>query len=139
MKDLTYNVRVYKTYVYDGRKAKTYTVRWKLDQNMRSQVFQRSAQAETYRGELQAAARKGEAFSLTTGEPVSWGRSKRADMTWYEFVCKYVDLKWKDASAKYRQDIARAMVAATPPMITGQAPATDLDVMPSQVVQPGDG
>jgi integrase len=31
----------------------------------------------------------------------------------------YVDMKWKQASAKYRKDIARAMTAATPAMLTG--------------------
>lgn len=126
--DITYNVRVYKTYVYTGKQGNTYTVRWKLDQATRSKVFPRSAQAESYRSELQTAARKGEAFSLTTGEPVAWGRRKQADMSWYDFACRYVDMKWKNASAKYRQDIARAMVAATPPMIVGRAPCTDLEL-----------
>ena len=37
-------------------------------------------------------------------------------------------MKWKAASAKYRQDIARAMVAATPPLIVGRPPATDLEL-----------
>jgi integrase len=129
MKDLTYDVRVYKTYVYAGKKGNTYTVRWRLDrEDMLSKVFKRSAQAEVYRSELHAAARKGEAFSKITGEPVSWARTKRAELSWYEFVCKYVDLKWKDASAKYRQDIARAMVAATPPMLIGRPPGTDQEM-----------
>jgi len=127
-RDITYDVRVYKTYVYKGKRGSTYTVRWKLDREMRNKVFQRSAQAETYRGELQTAARRGEAFNRDTGEPVAWGRRKRADVSWYEFVCRYVDMKWKDASAKYRQDIARAMVAATPPMIVSRPPAPDIEI-----------
>jgi integrase len=127
-RDLTFNVRIYKTYVYKGKRRSTYTVRWKLDDHMRRQVFSKSAQAEAFRSDLQVAARKGEAFSLTSGEPVSWGRAKRGNVTWYDFACMYVDVKWKAASAKYRQDIARALVAATPPLITGHAPASDLQL-----------
>ena len=39
-------------------------------------------------------------------------------MTWYEFACAYADMKWKAASAKYRNNIARALRAATPAMLT---------------------
>jgi hypothetical protein len=126
--DITYDVRVYKTYVYSGARGKTYTVRWKLDQDMRSKVFRRTAQAEAFRAEIQSAVRRGEAFSRSTGEPLTWGRKKRTEVTWHAFVCMYVEMKWKNASAKYRQDIARAMVAATPPMILGRPPATDLQM-----------
>lgn len=38
--------------------------------------------------------------------------------SWYQFACRYVDMKWKQASAKYRKDIARALTAATPAMLT---------------------
>ena len=37
-------------------------------------------------------------------------------------------MKWSAASAKYRRDIARALVAATPPLIVGPPPATDLEL-----------
>lgn len=69
--------------------------------------------------------KKGEAFSLVTGEPVSWARSEQPNLSWYDFACQYVDMKWKAASAKYRQDVARALVAATPPLVVGRPPATD--------------
>ena len=49
--------------------------------------------------------------------PVRTERAKD-DTTWYEFACMYVDMKWKLASAKYRKDIARALTAATPAMLT---------------------
>ncbi|WP_182883275.1 tyrosine-type recombinase/integrase [Microbispora sp. H10949] len=115
MKDITYDVRVYKTEVYKGQKATTYYVRWKAGK-VRRKPFRNAAQADTFRGELQSAARKGEAFSLLTGEPVSWQRAGVLEMSWYDFACKFVDMKWKGAAAKYRQDIARALTAATPAM-----------------------
>ena len=127
-RELTFNVRIYKTYVYKGKRGNTYTVRWKVEDDTRSKVFSRAAQAEAYRSELHAAARKGEAFSQSSGEPVSWGRARRTNVSWYDFACLYVDMKWKAASAKYRQDIARALVAATPPLILGRSPASDLQL-----------
>ena len=77
----------------------------------------KAAQADSFRSALMTAARKGEAFSLGTGRPTAWERTK-AVTTWYEFACAYVDMKWKLASAKYRKDIARALTAATPAMLT---------------------
>ena len=128
MADTTYHVRVYKIYVYKGQRGNTYTVRWKLDDKVFSRVFPRAAQAEAFRAEIQTAARNGEAFDVASGEPISWIRARRAAVRWYEFVCQYVDMKWKSASAKYRQDIARAMVAATPPLIVGKPPATECEL-----------
>ncbi|MEU0517364.1 integrase [Streptosporangium sp. NPDC006007] len=117
MKDITYDVRVYKTEIYNGAKVTTYTVRWKTAGKPWKRPFRKAAQADTFRGELQAAARKGEAFSLATGEPVSWSRADRPEMSWYGFAIAYVDMKWKRASAGYRRDIARALTAATPAML----------------------
>ena len=123
--DLTFEVRVYKTSVYEGERGNTYRVRWKVDRDVHRKVFKLAAQAEAFRSELVSASRKGEAFSRQTGNPVSWARAERAQVTWYDFACNYVDMKWKRASAKYRQDIARALVAATPPLILGKSPMDD--------------
>jgi len=122
MKDITYDVRVYKTEVYKGKKVNSYYVRWKVGGEVHRRSFRNAAQADTYRGELQSAARKGEAFARATGEPVSWQRTENVNISWYDFACQYVDMKWKPAAAKYRQDIARALVAATPPLIEGDQP-----------------
>jgi integrase len=128
MKDITYDVRIYTTEVVHGKRSNRHRVRWKVDDKVWRRYFHTAAQAESFRSELQIAARKGEAFSLASGEPVSWARSKQPKISWYDFVCQYVDMKWRSASAKYRRDIARAMVAATPPLIVGRPPATDLEL-----------
>ncbi|GIH81199.1 tyrosine-type recombinase/integrase [Planobispora longispora] len=117
MKDITYDVRIYKTEVYKGARVTTHTVRWKTAGKSWKRPFRNAAQADTFRGELQAAARKGEAFSLITGEPVSWNRAEKTETSWYDFTVAYVDMKWKRASAGYRRDIARALTAATPAML----------------------
>jgi integrase len=113
----TYDVRVYRTEVYKGSEVTTYWVRWKVGARLRKEAFRKAAQADSFRSALMTAARKGEAFSLGTGRPTAWERAKD-DTTWYEFACRYVDMKWKLASAKYRKDIARALTAATPAMLT---------------------
>jgi integrase len=117
MSDISYDVRVYTTRIYRGAKVVTYTVRWKVGSREWPESFRHSAQAESFRSKLLTAAREGEAFSITTGRPVSWGRTA-SEMSWYDFACAYTDVKWKSASAKYRKDIARALTAATPAMIT---------------------
>jgi integrase len=114
--DRTYEVRVYRTEVYKGSRVTTYKVRWKVSGKLWKEGFRTAAQADSFRSSLMVAARKGEAFSLDTGRPVAWERSKTA-ISWYEFACRYVDMKWKSASAKYRKDIARALTAASPALL----------------------
>jgi len=113
----TYDARVYKTEVYKGSEVTTYKVRWKVGARLWKEGFRTAAQADSFRSALLTAARKGEAFSLVTGRPVAWERA-RPETSWYEFACAYTDLKWKQASAKYRKDIARALTSATPAMLT---------------------
>jgi len=116
MQNLTYDVRIYKTEVYKGKRVTTYTVRWKVGPRAWKESFRNKAQAESFLAELRSATRKGEAFNLKTGRPVSWQRTE-GDMTWYDFACAFVDMKWTTASAKYRHDIAYALTKATPALL----------------------
>ena len=56
-----------------------------------TEPFRNTAQADSFRSELLAAARKGEAFSTVTGRPMSWKRVS-SEMTWYDFACAYTDM-----------------------------------------------
>ncbi|WP_219459948.1 tyrosine-type recombinase/integrase [Nonomuraea rhizosphaerae] len=122
MKDITYSVRVYAIEARRNKDGKvtSYRVAWQIVRKSWKRSFKNIAQADTFRGSLLTAARSGEAFSMLTGEPVSWARAELLQMSWYDFACKFVDMKWKPAAAKYRQDIARALTAATPAMYTGR-------------------
>jgi integrase len=126
MNGTTYKVRFHKTKVYKGTKVTTYYVRWVVDGQEWQEPFRSDAQADSFRSELVTAARKGEAFAIVTGRPVAWQRAA-TEMTWYQFACKYADMKWKDASAKYRRDIARALTAATPAMFNEGATGKPVD------------
>src|SRR5262249_8931514 len=108
----TYDVRVWKTEKYQGAAVTSYRVRWKVGDRSWKEVFRTSAQAASFHAELLAAARKGEAFDVETGRPVSHGRA-RSEMSWYAFACRYVDVKWPGAAGKYRKSIAEALVTVT--------------------------
>ncbi len=134
--DTTYDVRIYKTEVYRGSRVTTHKVRWKTGGKTWKRPFRTAAQADVFRAELLAAARKGEAFSLVAGEPVSWQRNQPG-ATWYDFACAYVDSKWEDASAKYRRAIAQALTSATMAMLTGDRGVPDGQVLRSALVNWG--
>ncbi len=115
--NITYDVRLYKTDVYRGKKVTTFTVRWKTGNAAPwKEPFRASAQAESFRSALMSAARSGEAFRLDTGRPVSWGRQE-SNMSWHDFCVAYVDMKWKHSAAKRRATIAWALVTVMPPML----------------------
>ncbi|MGK5555857.1 tyrosine-type recombinase/integrase [Actinomadura kijaniata] len=127
MQNATYNVKVFKTEVRKNAKGKitSYRVLWQTDKlPVWKRSFKKAPQADAFRSSLVTAQRNGEAFSLATGEPVSWGRA-RQEMSWYDFVCKYVDMKWRRAAGRYREDIARALTAATPAMLTTESGKPD--------------
>lgn len=109
--DSTYDVRIWKIRPVKGKRGTTYAVRWTVAGKLKSKSYATAAQADAFRAELVTAARRGEAFSLTSFLPVS----KRAEvaMTWYEFATAFVDAKWAKTSAANRKNIAKALTAAT--------------------------
>lgn len=116
MDNLTYDVRIWKAEIYKGAKVTTYKVRWKVGPRRWKQPFRTRAQAVSFEAELRSAARRGEAFDITTGRPVSWSRANK-DMSWYDFCVSYVDMKWKHSAGKRRATIAWALITVMPAMI----------------------
>lgn len=113
--ETTYDVRIWKTKVYAGKRATTYYVRWVVAGDEKSKPFGNKALADSFRSDLVAAARKGEAFDLENGLPVSMRRADREKL-WYEFACAFVDLKWPRVAASTRKTHAEALTAVTPLM-----------------------
>ena len=112
----TYDVRVYKTEVYRGAKVTTYKVRWKTGHRLWKEGFRNAALADSFRSSLLTAARKGEAFSLSTGRPHSWKRDEHA-VTWYALTLDYTAAKWPYAAPNHRKSIAEALTDATEAML----------------------
>jgi hypothetical protein len=81
--------------------------------------FRTAALADSFRAELVTAARKGEAFRTLDGRPVSTSRGE-ADMPWFDFACKYVDMRWPRVAATTRRTHAEAMTAITAEMLANR-------------------
>ena len=109
---ITYDVKIWKTEVYTGKRQRTYYVRWIVAEKSRREPFKAKALAESFRAELVAAARKGEAFDIASGLPVSIRRLAR-EMSWYQFACAYVDMKWPNVAATTRRTHAEALTTVT--------------------------
>jgi hypothetical protein len=116
MTGTSYDVRVWKTEVYKGRRTTTYKVRWFVAGRRFKAPFKTAALADSFRSQLVSAARRGEAFDVETGRPVSMQRADR-DMPWYTFACKVVDLKWPTAAATTRRTNAEALTKVTLAML----------------------
>jgi integrase len=121
MQDITYDVRVHaiEKRTNAAGKITSYRVLWKVDGQLFKEPFGKKAQADSFRSELVAATNKAQAFSTLTGRPVVWKQTINR-MSWYDFACAYADMKWKDASAKHRADIARVLMLATPVLFTSK-------------------
>lgn len=116
----SFNVRIYTTDVYKGTRTTTYWVRWAVEKKQFKEKFKTSALADSFRSELVIASRKGEAFCVETGSPMSKLREETADkavMSWFELVAKFVDMKWDDAAPTHRKSIADALAPITEAMI----------------------
>lgn len=107
---MSYDVKFWATDIYRGRKVTTYKVRWFVAHKSFKEPFRTAALAESFRAGLLSAARRGEAFDVETGRPLSMTRAAQ-DVSWYRFACDYTDMKWPTAAATYRRSISEALTA----------------------------
>ena len=119
--ETTHNVRIWGIKTHKGKTKTTYRVRWTVDGHEYGESFETFALADSARSCLVSSARNGEAFDKDSGLPVSKVRQKRR-MTWYDFACAYMDMKWPDASPKYRKSLAESLVTITVPMLDSSKP-----------------
>ncbi|WP_411135228.1 hypothetical protein [Streptomyces sp. C10] len=90
----------------------TYTVRWSVNGRRHGEAFKTAASADSFRAVLLVAANNGEPFDQDTGRPTSHAASA-AEVTWYDFALRYVDMKWSRISANNRISTAKALTKAT--------------------------
>lgn len=121
MTDTSYEVRIWQSKSRKNAQGKTisYPVRWRVADRPHYRTFKTKALAESFRSELIAAARRGEAFYVADpGLPVSLVRRSSNQTSWFEFSQHYVDLKWTRAAAKSRAGIADTLATVTPVLLT---------------------
>jgi integrase len=99
----------------DTKKSKPirYVVRWKVDRQQFQQSFKLKGQADSFRSELQSAAKKGEAFDADQGRPVSTLRPAKASMPWFTFAAEYCKARWEELSPGSRRNLVNDLVAIT--------------------------
>lgn len=112
----SYDVRIWKIRTYQGRRGKTYSVRWSVAGSEHRETFKKRALADRRRAELLTKTAQGVPFDIATGLPVT-EFEKRDDVTWYEHACAYVDMKWDRAAGNTREGIADALATVTPALI----------------------
>ncbi|MEV0527851.1 site-specific integrase [Streptomyces sp. NPDC050439] len=126
--ETTYNVKVWKISVYKGARGTTYTVRWALEGTERRAPFGTRALADAFRSELVSATRRGEAFSLTTGRPVSH-QTGASGVNWYDFAVQFCDVQWRRTSGNSRKNVSKALMATTIELLrTPASPFKAVDV-----------
>ena len=128
MSDTTYDVRVYKTEVYKGKRKTSHYVRWTVAKRPFKRPFGTAALADSFRSDLIAAARRGEAFRVDDGIPVALSRVV-VETSWFDFACDFIDMKWPRAAATYRRSIAEALVSVTVALLDDQRGGPDRRVL----------
>ncbi|HEY0641298.1 MAG TPA: integrase [Pseudonocardiaceae bacterium] len=99
-----------------GKRATTYQVVWRVAGRRFKKAFKTHALAESFRATLISGARTGEAFDTDHGLPLSELRAQRM-VSWFDFACQYVDMKWRHAAAKSRAGNADALATVTPALL----------------------
>src|SRR5450759_2578023 len=117
MSDLTYDVKIWTTRVYKGKRGNRYIVRWEVANKERARTHTTKKLAESFRSSLISAARQGFAFDVATGQPENMAR-QLATVTWYEHAMAFVDMKWTRASPRHRKSIAEALATVTPALVS---------------------
>jgi integrase len=117
----SYKVRIWQIETYKGVRASTYRVRWTVAGHRNGEVFEKKAQADSFRSKLMMYASEGTAFDIESGLPVPMLRvmqeHERAAPTWYEHAVQYADRRWQQASPKQRASIADTLATVTPALV----------------------
>ncbi|MEV4411414.1 integrase [Catellatospora sp. NPDC049609] len=125
---LSHDVRVWKIRTMEGKKRKTYGVRWKVGGREHHDTFATYTLADAFRAKLIGYQQKGTAFDIATGLPEPMLK-EQAERTWYQHVAQYVDMKWPNAAPKSRKSIAETLATATAALVKDDRaapPAADL-------------
>ncbi|MFF3437918.1 tyrosine-type recombinase/integrase [Streptosporangium sp. NPDC002721] len=117
----SYDVKFWEIRRNATSKTPSYVIRWKVGGREKSKTLRTKALAESFLSDLRQAARRGEAFDMETGLPLSLLAVKSA-ATWFSFALAYVDMKWPHAAAKTRDSLTDALATITPALVDQDAP-----------------
>lgn len=104
----------------DGKpRRSTWTVRWTVASKEFPRTFKTKGLADSFRSELIAAAKRGEAFDTVTGLPASMLRDA-SSVTWIEHIRAFTDMKWPRLAPNSRYSLAYSLAAVTLPLLPGK-------------------
>lgn len=135
--EVGYKVRIWKSEKFVGKTAITYAVRWTVNGRQKKRRFPTRALAEAFRADLVAQQRRGIAFDLSTGLPITAHGEKAAQTSWYQFACTYVDIKWSGTSPKHRKGIAEVLTTVTVAQLTEKVSAEEAKELRSALLNWG--
>jgi integrase len=115
--ETSYDVRIWKVEVYTGARTTSHTVKWSVAGRRWREPFKTSALADAFRSELVTASRRGEAFVVESGRPLSMERAQRR-VSWFDFARDYAAMKWPRLAPNSRRNTARALTNATLALLT---------------------
>ncbi|WP_243790188.1 tyrosine-type recombinase/integrase [Saccharopolyspora gloriosae] len=121
MTDTSYNVQIWETKPRKNASGKvtSYRVRWRVGTHEHHESFKGKTLASSFHAQLVTAASKGEAFLVDEpGLPVSMTRATANQMSWFDFACAYVDMKWPHTSPGHRKSTADSLIVITSALLT---------------------
>ena len=126
----SYDVKIWDIQPVKGKRRTSYRVRWMVA-NRRppfSKTLHTRTLADSFRSDLVSAARRGEAFNVEVGLPLSL-MPKETGPTWLEFAVDFITMKWPDAAPGHRRSTVDGLVTITLAMVTpGDVPPKPADL-----------
>ncbi|WP_440104171.1 tyrosine-type recombinase/integrase [Streptosporangium sp. H16] len=124
----SYDVKFWEIRRNETSKTPSYVIRWKVGGRQKSKTLRTKALAENLLSDLRQAAKRGEAFDMETGLPLSMLQAKSA-RTVFEFVRAYIDMKWPHAAAKSRDSMSDALSTVLPALTKDRPGRPDADTL----------
>jgi hypothetical protein len=88
---LAYDVRLYKTEVYQGKRRTSYRVRWAVAGVSFKEVLHTKKLAESFLAKLTTASREGIPFDTRSGLPATMAKDLNR-RSWFLHACEYIDM-----------------------------------------------
>ncbi|AWS42946.1 tyrosine-type recombinase/integrase [Streptosporangium sp. 'caverna'] len=109
----SYDVKFFEISRNKSSKTPSHVVRWSVARKRSSKTYRTKALAESFLSDLRQAAKRGEAFDIESGFPLSMIKAKDAQNI-LEFVAAFIEMKWPHAAAKSRDSMSDALSTVLP-------------------------
>ncbi|GLW12022.1 hypothetical protein Misp01_71500 [Microtetraspora sp. NBRC 13810] len=125
----SYDVRFWEVRRNRSSKTPSFEARWKVGSKPKSKTFRTKALAENFLSDLRQAAKKGEAFDLATGLPVSMlsAELEPSGPSFLEFAQSYAVGRWRRTAPRTRETEAYALLSLVPALVADVPDRPEVD------------